>query len=1074
MKLGAAAALSAFSIMGATAAAQDGDSDKPEWDVANPPMETREVSIDVTEGTWMSLDVSPDGQTIAFDLLGDIYTMPMSGGDATPVSSGLPWEYQPRFSPDGSRLAFTSDRGGGDNIWIMNADGSDRRQVTEETFRLLNNPSWSPDGKFIAARKHFTTSRSLGTGEIWLYHVTGGGGVQLVEKPSDEHQKELGEPAFSPDGRYVYYSQNVTPGGTFIYAQDSNTDLFNIKRYDMETGEIDTAVSGHGGSVRPEPSPDGRYLAFVRRERAKSRLYLKDLRSGETFKIHDALDQDMQETWGVQGMYPNMDWTPDSQALVFWAGGKIKRIDIDSREVTEIPFRVQDSRQVIDPPRPQIDVFTDTFQTTMPRFAAVSPDGNRVVFQSLGKLYVKDMSGGGPRRLTGNDSDRRELFPAWSRDGSRIVFATWDDEDLGAIRTVSASGRGERLVTDNPGHYRRPAFSPDGNTIVFEKGEGGYLTAPEWSEGSGVYRVPAGGGEIERVSKSGSEPHFGARGDRVFMTVYEDDKRQLISTDLNGEARRVHASGVLNAGYRVSPAGDYVIFRENYDAYVMPLAPGPQSADASKDAKAFPVTEISKDGASWPHWSNDGQRIHWSLGPALYSADLNAITRNAPAAEGEDNAFTPPESGVSLSMSVDAAKPSGVVALTGARIVTMTDAEGGVIEDGVIVINGNRIAAVGAAGDVEIPGNAETVDMAGKTIIPGLIDAHAHGAQADDEIIPQRNWLAVAHLALGVTTVHDPSNDSSEFFAANELQRAGRYLGPRLFSTGEVVYGAKAPGFFADIQDYSDAQEHVRRLNVQGAHSIKNYNQPRRDQRQQVVAAAKAVDMAVVAEGGSLYHMDMAMVADGNSTIEHNIPQSMLYEDALSFYGQTDVAYTPTLVVTYGGPAADPYWRMTDDVWKHPILSRHVPPHVLQPRNVRRTKAPEEDFADQVSAATAKLLSERGVMVSIGAHGQEEGLGSHWEMWSFVRGGWSPLNALKAATITPARALGFDRDLGSLEEGKLADLVVLDANPLEDIRNSDDISHVMLNGRLYDPVTMRETATGDYAPAPYYWEEEQE
>ena len=425
-------------------------------------------------------------------------------------------------------------------------------------------------------------------------------------------------------------------------------------------------------------------------------------------------------------------------------------------------------------------------------------------------------------------------------------------------------------------------------------------------------------------------------------------------------------------------------------------------------------------------------------------------------------------------MSVDAAKPSGVVALTGARIVTMTDAEGGVIEDGVIVINGNRIAAVGASGDVEIPGNAETVDMAGKTIIPGLIDAHAHGAQADDEIIPQRNWLAVAHLALGVTTVHDPSNDASEFFAADELQRAGQYLGPRLFSTGEVVYGAKAPGFFADIQDYSDAQEHVRRLNVQGAHSIKNYNQPRRDQRQQVVAAAKAIDMAVVAEGGSLYHMDMAMVADGNSTIEHNIPQSMLYEDALSFYGQTDVAYTPTLVVTYGGPAADPYWRMTDDVWKHPILSRHVPPHVLQPRNVRRTKAPEEDFADQVSAATAKLLSERGVMVSIGAHGQEEGLGSHWEMWSFVRGGWSPLNALKAATITPARALGFDRDLGSLEEGKLADLVVLDANPLEDIRNSDDISHVMLNGRLYDPVTMRETATGDYAPAPYYWEEEQE
>ncbi len=155
-------------------AASSGD-EKLKWDVSAPPgMKVHQVTIDVTEGSWMNLDVSPDGKTIAFDLLGDIYTMSISGGIPKRIAEGLPYETQPRFSPDGKRIAFTSDRGGGDNIWIMNADGSDKRQVTKEDFRLLNQPSWSPDGRFIVAKKHFTTGRSLGTGEVWLYHVSGG------------------------------------------------------------------------------------------------------------------------------------------------------------------------------------------------------------------------------------------------------------------------------------------------------------------------------------------------------------------------------------------------------------------------------------------------------------------------------------------------------------------------------------------------------------------------------------------------------------------------------------------------------------------------------------------------------------------------------------------------------------------------------------------------------------------------------------------------------------------------------------------------------------------------------------
>jgi imidazolonepropionase-like amidohydrolase len=252
--------------------------------------------------------------------------------------------------------------------------------------------------------------------------------------------------------------------------------------------------------------------------------------------------------------------------------------------------------------------------------------------------------------------------------------------------------------------------------------------------------------------------------------------------------------------------------------------------------------------------------------------------------------------------------------------------------------------------------------------------------------------------------------------------------------------------------------------------SVKNYNQPRRAQRQQVTVAAREENMLVVSEGASLYHMDMSMVVDGNSSIEHNLPQSMLYDDVLQLWSRTNVAYTPTLVVTYGGLAGETYWYQETDVWKHPILSNFVPPQILRPRSVRRLKAPDSEYHHAQSAATAKLLADAGVLVSIGAHGQREGLASHWEIWSFAQGGMSAIEALRAATAAPAEALGFDRDLGSLEAGKLADLVVIDADVVADIYQSDKVSLVMLNGRLYEAKTLNEIVTGDRNTEPFFWQ----
>ncbi|PHR18361.1 MAG: amidohydrolase [Sphingopyxis sp.] len=1065
MKYSLGSVIAALLFSGA-ALAQD-TSEKDKWDVNAPAGATiKQVPINVDEGSWIDVDVSPDGGSIAFALLGDIYTMPMSGGTPTRIAEGLAWEVQPRFSPDGQRIAFTSDRGGGDNIWIMNRDGSDKKQVTKEEFRLLNQPSWSPDGRYVVAKKHFTTTRSLGTGEIWVYHVSGGGGVQLVKKPSEKHQKELGEPIYAPDGKSIYYTKNITPGGTFIYAQDSYSDLFNIEKYDLETGEISTAVSGLGGSVRPNPSPDGKKIAFVRREMGQSKLYVKDLESGIERKVYDDLDQDVQETWAVTGVYPNMDWTPDSSEIVFWAGGKIRRVAADGSASSVIPFRISDTRGVSNAPHPKIPVALDSFTTKMPRFAAVSPDGRTVVFESLGKLYTKPMSGGAAKRLT--SGSELELFPSWSRDGRSIVYVGWTDAGLGEIKTIAARGGSPRTVTSRPGHYARPHFSPDGQTIVFEMTDGGYMTSPNWSVEEGVYRVAAAGGSPVRVMKGAAEPQYGASSDRIFMLDQEDDQRVLISTDINGEAKRTHAKGDLTNDYIVSPDGLNVAFRQSYEAYVMPLMPGTQAVEVSPNSKSLPVTRVSANGADYMNWSDGGQKLHWSVGPTVFTASTNALFPNAPAAKDAPK-YQPPTSGVSLERTIAAEKPSGTVALTGARILTMAGEQGGIIDDGVIVIQNNRIAAVGPRSAVNIPAGATTVDASGKTIMPGLIDAHAHGPQGTDELVPQQNWSLLQNLALGTTTIHDPSSRASEIFVASEMQRAGMILGPRIFSTGEIVYGAKAANVYAEINNLDDALAHVRRLKAQGGHSVKNYNQPRREQRQQVVAAARQENMLVVAEGGSLFGMDMAHVADGNSTLEHNIPLEIFYDDVVQMFGQSDTNYTPTLVVSFGGLAGDPYWRQATNVWENPLMV-HTPPKMLAADTVRRTKAPESSFIDDDNAREAKKLADAGVKVSIGAHGQQAGIGSHWELWSFVRGGMSPVEALAAGTIEPARSLGMDSEIGSLEVGKLADLLVLDADPSADIRNSDKISRVMINGRMYDALTMNEVVTGDRKRAAYWWE----
>ncbi|EAU61689.1 conserved hypothetical protein, partial [Stigmatella aurantiaca DW4/3-1] len=632
----------------------------PAWNVNAPGFPSTEVPLDVTEGTWMSVDVSPKGDELVFDLLGDLYTLPIAGGEAKALTTGAAWDMQPRYSPDGASIAFTSDRGGGDNLWIMKRDGSDSRPVTQESFRLLNSPTWSPDSQYLVARKHFSSRRSLGAGEMWLYHRAGGEGVQLTERPND--QKDAGEPAFSPDGRFLYFSQDTTPGKVFEYNKDPNGQIYVIQRLNLETKELEPFITGPGGSVRPTPSPDGKSLAFVRRVRGKSVLFSADLVSGAERPLFDGLDRDMQETWAIHGVYPAMAWTPDSKSLVFWAQGKLNRIDVASKRVTPIPFHVKGTRTLfarVHSPQAQA-VVPERFPVKMLRWVQVSPKGDRVVYQALGHLYTRELPDGLPRRLT-KQTEHFEMHPSFSRDGKSIVYTTWDDDKLGTVRVVSAGGGEGKVVSAQPGFYLEPAFSPDGRSIVYRASGGGYLLPGLYSRDPGLYVVGKDGGTPRRLSKDGEQPHFGAGSDRVYFLAVEggekEDKRELRSIGLDGTAPRTHLTSAEVSTYRVSPDERWVAFQEVFNAYVAPLSRGGKTVVASKDSKALPVTRVSRDAGNFLHWSGDSKRLYWALGPELFSRELKeafSFVEGAPEKLPE-----PPQKGLEIGFLEKADVPTG-------------------------------------------------------------------------------------------------------------------------------------------------------------------------------------------------------------------------------------------------------------------------------------------------------------------------------------------------------------------------------------------------------------------------------
>jgi Tol biopolymer transport system component/imidazolonepropionase-like amidohydrolase len=1061
------------SALSTTAIAADESKDK--WDITKPPFPLSSVSINTNETTWSNLDVAPDGKEMVFDMLGNLFTVSVNGGTAKALTDDFAWDLHPAISPDGSQIAFISDRDGVSNVWVMDRDGENLKQVTKSKNDIIHSPKWSPDGQYIVVTKGIMSRRSIPAGEVWLYHVAGGNGIPIKKRVNGEQdQKNIADPVFSADGQYIYYTQDVTSGSVFSYNRDPLKSLFAITRYDRETGKEERFAGGSGGAIVPTPSPDGKSVAFLRRVRENTVLFIKDLETGNEKPLFAGMERDMQEGFGSEGYFAYFDWTPDSSEIVFWTGGKFHRINVADQSLTTLNVNVSTEMQYADAVRFDVDVAPDEFDIKMIRWPQKSPDGKSIIFQALGKLYVHDMKTGKHKRLT-KQNDHDEYFPRFSNDGKSIVYTTWNDKNLGSVRTVSARGGKGKVVTQTPGHYAEPSFSIDGNKVTYRKFTGGYLLTPEYSINPGIYVADLDSGINKRVAKSGMQPHFAGDSDRVYYTDFtpgsSSTKRQLMSVNLDGLEERVHLTGNRDAiEFRLSHDKKWIAFTHQYNAYIAAYADSGKPVDIGPNMKTLPVKQVSKRAGQYLTWSADNQSLSWHHGARFFERDLKdsfdfveGATDELADMDGE---------GINLSFKAKLDKPTGVKALVGGRVVTMRNASTTkeVIENGVVVIEGNKIIAVGKSGDVSIPKGALLVDAKGKTIIPGLVDTHAHGGQGSSQIIPEQNWTQYSNLAFGVTTIHDPSNDTGEIFSAAELQKTGDRVAPRIFSTGTILYGAEWPAFKAIINSYEDAKFHLQRMKDVGAISVKSYNQPRRDQRQQILAAARDLGLMVVPEGGGKFHQNMTMLVDGHTSLEHSLPIARGYNDVTSLWKETEFGYTPTFVVSYGGLSGEVYWYDRTEVWKNPRLMRYTPQFIVDGRAIRRPTAPDEQYNHFEVAKYAKELSDNGVSVHIGAHGQREGLAAHWEMWLMEQGGFSAWEAIRGATIDGATHLGMGKQIGSIEVGKLADLAIIDGNPLDNLRRSEYVSYTVINGRIYSAETMNELGSKDKR-APFFFEE---
>jgi Tol biopolymer transport system component len=964
-----------------------------------PPTET--IAIRVHEGTALAFDLSSDGRFIVFDLLGQLWEVPGGGGAARPLTDAVrdtAEDLDPSWSPDGRRIVFQGERHGRTGLWLLESGAAAPRQLTQldNPDGLDGQPTWSPDGSgiaFVHLVPPDSLSRQWRSRLAWI--DTAGGKVRTL--PVADTVGDLRDPAWAPDGRRLAVVAASARG------EPSGGRLWLVER---ATGRATPLTGPTHQTLAPAFAPDGRRLAFFAPDSAERiQLWVMGVDSAGATPVRLTAQADVTPT--------RVRWTRDGRWLLYTADGRLWKVPATGGSLSEIPFtaalsikrapRRLPAPRFPEPGRPQpVRGFTGL---------ALSFDGRSIGMIGLGRLWVMPVDGV-PRAVADVPLDARHL--AWSPDGGTLAWSAggWMKGDVYA--TDLATGE-TRRVTSLPGSEDHPLYSPDGKRLAF-------MHQPK--EDSTTLRiVDAGAHDVSDTRRTralaaepGADAVWGPASDGLLYLTggFAADKPSKATLVLLSGGRRPISGAPDSPLFPLSTADGLVfvrharLWRARFDG----------------TGKLAPAESLGAAPAIYPSAARDGTILFISEG---------GLRLRTP--DGRERRL-----GWPLSYTPRVAQP---VLIRNARIIDGTGAPATPRRD--LLVERGRISRI-AAGGTLAAGSARVVEAGGAFVIPGLIDLHAH---------EYRPAMMPEFPRFGVTTIRDQGSPIAPLAAFADAVAAGKITGPRVDFGGIQFYTDWA----YDIEDGQGVEpeadpDHVRRATALaeafGSAHIKTRTFRRWDINARFIAEAHRRGMRVT---GHCAHL-LPLVAAGIDAKEHAgfcEPRSdgPIYDDLVQLYRAAGIGVVPT--ITYSSFALLMN-RHPDTLEADPELEPFLPERAAFQWMLELDSAGRRDYqryTDHARHATVKL-ARAGVTIGTGTDIWQIPTGVHLELEEMVAAGLSPLEALRAGTGGAARIIGAERELGTIEPGKWADLVILNADPTTDIRNTRRIRAVMQAGRLLD------------------------